>query len=169
MFIRYIANIGKMGHCYAQKKLKPYQITPAEQGVLMSLLVVQNATADRLSELLLYDKTVIAKILAQLEKKGLITRSINEKNKREKLIELTDQGKVITGEAQQLAHLWCTKLCTGIPKEEMLVFEKVLADMLENARRLMEATASEPTSLFDSPTRSAENARTASEQVPMPI
>ncbi len=72
-----------------------------------------------------------------LEKKGLIVRSVNPDDKREKLLQLTDAGEKTVQENQRKEEQLTSDLLQDIPEEEVQVFLKVLESILNNTNKLL--------------------------------
>lgn len=83
------------------------------------------------------NKSVVMRMIDSLEKKGLIVRSANPEDRREKLLQLTDNGKKLVKENQQIEKLLTSDLLQGIPTEDVQVFLKVFNDIGHNANKLL--------------------------------
>ena len=77
---------------YVRGEMEKYGLIPLE-GRLIRILKDKSCSQDDLAEYLNLDKGRIAKNLASLEEKGLVCRRINEKDRRQKFVSLTEKGR----------------------------------------------------------------------------
>ena len=68
-------------------------ITPRDFTYLANIFYNQNCSQKELAELLFVSESNVTQIINRLEKNGFVTRSIDEKNKSRKILNLTDKGK----------------------------------------------------------------------------
>jgi DNA-binding MarR family transcriptional regulator len=80
---------------YYNLALEPFEITTPQVEIIKILYFSnkKNFSQEKIAKLTFTSKANISSHLIKLEKKGLINREINPKNKREKLITLTELGK----------------------------------------------------------------------------
>jgi DNA-binding MarR family transcriptional regulator len=83
-------------------RMKRYGINMAELALLKSIRYndVSSDENARLSEIqknLYVTKAAVSKMLGALESKGYLNRDINERNRRELIVTLTDKGKEVVG------------------------------------------------------------------------
>lgn len=74
-----------------------YNITRSEVPYLIELNK-KNLTQEQLSKKLNYNESTITRAMTRLEKKELIIRIQDENDKRKRIVQLTDKGKLITNE-----------------------------------------------------------------------
>ena len=87
--------------------MQKYQVNCSEFDVLAALrncAPPHVLTPTELQRSMLITSGGLTKILYQLEARGLITRSIQENDKRSKLVHLSDKGKALIEESMQLTH-----------------------------------------------------------------
>ena len=80
---------------YVRGEMEKYGLIPLE-GRLIRILKDKSCSQDDLAEYLNLDKGRIAKNLASLEEKGLVCRRINEKDRRQKFVSLTEKGEELS-------------------------------------------------------------------------
>lgn len=88
---------GYTAHCFErfmENKLRPYNIGIEQLGVLYLLrhYYTKNLSIREISSLLAKNITTTSRILSSLEKKGLLKRTKDEKDKRITYVSLTEQG-----------------------------------------------------------------------------
>ena len=91
--ILYIDYIHLLQDDYYKKNYK--NITPRDVTYLMNIFYHQNCSQKDLSELLFVSESNVAQIIKRLENNKLISRTPDETNKSRKIINLTDDGKVL--------------------------------------------------------------------------
>ena len=75
---------------------------------------------------------MIAEQIVELEKKRLITKRNLEEDKRNKQIFLTEQGKAIEENALNTTRLITKKAETDINTDELVIFKKLLHQIITN-------------------------------------
>ena len=110
--------IVRLGTICMHKKLKSMNINGSEHSVLAYLDYHERVNADEISDKLLIDKSTTSKALSSLEAKGIIIRTTNEHNRREKLIELTEEGRAITKEIKVILSSWSQEAFAILTSEE---------------------------------------------------
>ncbi|WP_320130610.1 winged helix DNA-binding protein [uncultured Sphaerochaeta sp.] len=131
-----LSAISKYWCSYTHKKFLEADLVGSEHAVLMSLSLDDYVTQDAISSHLVLDKGTIAKTLAKLEEKELVNRIVNNKNKREKIVSLTEKGKSEVQKVYDIAKQWDTSIWKGISVEEQSVFLAVLAKITDRAKIL---------------------------------
>lgn len=117
---------------YIKAKLAPLNIAP-EQNLILLLLwekdgLSQNEIAKRLDK----DKTNIARMLSNLEKKELISRLINETDGRSFNVYLTEKGIKLGEQVYPITEEFNRIVCSGITSEELQIVNEVLLKMQQN-------------------------------------
>ncbi|MFC4322537.1 MarR family winged helix-turn-helix transcriptional regulator [Litchfieldia salsa] len=117
---------------YVKAKLEPLNIAP-EQNLIMLLLLEKNGlTQNEIAQKLNKDKTNIARMISNLEKKGFIRRHVNEVDRRSLNVYLTDCGEKLGEKLYPIAREHNQVVCSGISEEELLIVQKVLMKMRRN-------------------------------------
>ena len=81
------------------------------------------------------NKSVVMRMLDSLEKKGLIHRTVNPKDKRENLLLITDLGEAVIKEFYQIEEQLTNDLLLDIPKEDVKVFYRVVEQINTRANQ----------------------------------
>ncbi|MCM3586742.1 MarR family transcriptional regulator [Mesobacillus maritimus] len=117
---------------YVKAKLEPYNLAP-EQNLIMMLLWEQDGlTQYQLGEKLDKDKTNIARMAANLEKKGFVERRHCPEDRRSMRLYLTSLGQELGGKIIPITEEFNDIVCKGISKEELLQVERLLLKMKTN-------------------------------------
>ena len=109
-----------------------YNITPEQFLVLDTLWNEGKMSQQQIADTILKDKNSVVKLIDGLEKKGLVKRISNIDDRRQNLIEITQSGKEIEQNVKNIAINAVEMTICDIPKDEMVVFIKVLKKMAQN-------------------------------------
>lgn len=113
-------------------KLAPLDLKPAQLDVLMNLHRHPGMSQHDLARRLLVGRSSITMLLPQLERRGLLRREGDEKDKRILRLTLTDEGEVLLGEALKV-HTALIEVAMGQSTPEQ-------CDMIgEQMRKIAEA------------------------------
>jgi len=123
-----------VGHIKNELKLRDLVFSPGEMGVLLALEnlpVNGRISMGELSLLLDMDNAALTRLVAGLEKKGLVVREINPENRRQIMAWATETGlaraKVIKGIVQEVNQ----RIRQGFSPEEMETYNRINQSILE--------------------------------------
>ncbi len=107
--------------------IKNYEnITPVDVTYLMNIFYNSNCSQKDLSELLFVSESNVAQIIKKLEKHGFITRTPDEKNKSRKILNLTNEGKIVVFKLIKGMYEWEGDFFKDYPPEDVAKFKKML-------------------------------------------
>ena len=78
------------------------------------------------------DKNSVTQFIDNLEKKGLVSRSVSKEDRRVNNIVVTKEGMALKDSTKQLAIDTMEKALEGIPEEDVLTFVDVLKKICAN-------------------------------------
>ncbi|MBQ2961435.1 MAG: winged helix-turn-helix transcriptional regulator [Methanobrevibacter sp.] len=112
---------------FFEDKLEGTNVNPSELPYIIRI-GEQNGelTQKDLSNLFLVSEPVVARTLKNLEKKGFIIRSIDQKNKTRRLISLSSKGFEIREKTLHLEEDWCNSLFKVLSEDEKRKFNEIL-------------------------------------------
>ncbi len=131
-------NISRCQSVYRNSKIEIEGLSAAHHTFIMAICKHSGSTQEEISKDICLDKSTVARVLAHLEKLGYITRTPNEKDKRELLIFPTDKAKEVFPKIKSIAKEWNTSICDGISEEEMNVFYSVLSRIEQSAKSVVD-------------------------------
>jgi DNA-binding MarR family transcriptional regulator len=134
--MKQLSAIAKYWCIYTHRKLQNTELAKTEHSIIMYLSLEDEVSQDTISEHLLLDKGTIAKTLVKLEEKKMVQRAVNQQNRRENIVSLTETGQKEVKTVQDIGKSWNASLMEGIPEEEQAIFTKVLDTMTERAKTL---------------------------------
>lgn len=101
-------------------------ITPVQYSVLTALDQIGAAEQIALSRAVGLDRTNIADVAARLETRGLLTRAVSPRDKRMKLVDLTEAGRALLERVQEGAARAHERTVAALPPQERQRFLKAL-------------------------------------------
>lgn len=105
----------------------------SEKWSLLVLIWAQGGQSQRrLAERLFKDKTYMARILASLEKSGLIMRLASQSDRREKMVFLTRKGAAVMNKATLVVQEILDKAGKGVAAKDLITCKEVLRRAQKN-------------------------------------
>lgn len=129
---RYIGIYRRCELHYIREELEKYGLTSLE-GRLIPLMKDKCVSQEELCCMMNLDKGRIARTVFLLEEKGLVCRHVNEKNRRQKLVSLTEAGIAMLEKIEEIYSAWNDICYTGFSEEEKRLHRDLFQRMTENA------------------------------------
>ena len=105
----------------------------AEQFLVMDALWNEGTmTQQEIAYLIQKDKNSVTQLVDNLEKKGLVTRSIDRKDRRVNNIVVTEQGMLMKDSTKEIAINAMTRFLSGVSESDLQVFVSVLKRVCSN-------------------------------------
>lgn len=105
----------------------------AEQYLVMDTLWNEGTlTQQAIAFIIQKDKNSVTQFIDNLEKKGLVTRSLDKEDRRVNNIVVTPEGMALKDSTKQLAIDTMNQALEGIPEEDVETFVKVLKKVCSN-------------------------------------
>jgi len=114
------------------KALQPYNVTQEQYSLLTKLWYRDGITQKELSEISLKDQPTTTRILDKLEKRGLILRQANPKDRRSFLIYLTNEGQKIKEPLTAIARQTLAESMHGLSEIEQSQLRTLLNRIMDN-------------------------------------
>jgi len=111
-----------------------YDVTAEQFAVLVSLWEKEAQSPSELAEHLAKDKTNMTRILDGLEKRDLVVRRFNERDRRSLGIHLTEAGRQLKDKLMPLAAEINRMALVGFSEKEEQSLKKFLKDIFVNLR-----------------------------------
>ncbi len=108
------------------------EITPEQWIVLARLWQRDGRTVSELSESTLRDRPTMSRILDSMEASGLVTRTVDDKDARTRIVELTREGKALRKKLVPIAKGLVSKLEAGVSESDLLLTRNTLRRLFEN-------------------------------------
>ena len=116
---------------YIRHELDQFGLQPLEGKILM-FLENNQCTQEEIGAYFDLDKGRIAKSLSELEERNLACRRVNEKNKRQKFVALTENGYHVLEEIHEVFKRWDELCYTGFTDEEKRLHQDFVRRITEN-------------------------------------
>lgn len=130
--INNIALFRKQYHNFVNERVADLEITSSEFSYLKQLVNNDGALQDIIVKNTCVDKAATTRIAQSLEKKDIIKRVRNEKDKRNFNVYLTEKGKAYIKIINGILEDWYLTLSKEVDKETLLLFEEVLDKLTHN-------------------------------------
>ncbi len=107
-------------------------VTPEQYLVLDILWEQQSLSQQNIADIIQKDKNSVTKIIDSLEKKSLVTRVVDENDRRINKIELTDEGLALEKITTDVAINFMNDVIQSIDTQDLDTFVKVMLQMKAN-------------------------------------
>lgn len=122
MLVKYFSTTQRAWHRFISRRLEQYHLSCMDHIFISYLGRRGEMTQEGLTRFVLMDKATIAKALARLEHMGYVSRTVNEKNKREKLVRLTESGWDLYAVIRRAVDDWTEICCEGMDEQTKSLF-----------------------------------------------
>lgn len=137
--VNHLISLSKTHDFYMNKHIKnETEILPSQYYMLLFLYYEMGETQSDIAKACLMDRSGVSRAFKDFEEKGLITREIDEKNKRAYKITLTQKGIETSEFLIQKEKEWDNMICEelDISREELLeLLSKISLKSLEFNRK----------------------------------
>lgn len=129
-------NTGIIRRCeqsFLRERLGRYHLKPVDSVVLYTLRKKGLCNQETLCSIMDIDKGRMARIMERLETRQLIVRTVNPSNKREKFIELTEEGTAMLQIIDSFFKEWGERCFAGFTDGEKKQYRNYLERIAKNA------------------------------------
>jgi DNA-binding MarR family transcriptional regulator len=113
-------------------------LTPEQYLVMDILWDAETLSQQAIADIIQKDKNSVTKFIDSLEKKGLVFRSINKKDRRVNDITVTEEGMKLKGRTTEVAIVMMRNVLKDIKEEDLIAFDKVMNQIKGNIDSQME-------------------------------
>lgn len=107
-------------------------LTSCQYSVILCLIEHGTLIQSKICEQLYIEASTISRTLDNMEKNGWIVRIVDEQDKREKRVEMTDKSRERFPELVQMIDELQGQIIDGIPGQDLAVFDRVLEQIRDN-------------------------------------
>lgn len=118
------------------RAVEPLGLTGRQGGVLMNCVRGEANTPAELAAFNALDISSMSRMLDRLEKKGLITRSRNGKDRRQVTVTATPKGRALLSKATPMAAQVAVKAWRNVTEREKKLLRNIVYKLLGNLNRL---------------------------------
>jgi len=83
------------------------------------------------------EASTVAKALSRLEREGLVSRTVNQRDKRERIVSLTEAGRETYSIILAIQNRWAQGISDCLTAEENAEFDRLCRKALVGARKLL--------------------------------
>ncbi|HCA47768.1 MAG TPA: hypothetical protein DEP45_10575 [Armatimonadetes bacterium] len=131
---RYLGGLHRFARRYYAIEMERLELPPVAFPILMRLLHHDDVSQEELVSDFLVDKGTVARTVATLEESGLVTRVIDEDDRRVKRVTVTEKARDLEPELKAVTRRWDGRLTAGFTEEERELMLSFLARMMDNAK-----------------------------------
>ena len=124
---------------FAEKVLKPYDLTLEQFHLLKSMPVDSGLTQRQVGEIVNKKPANLTRILDRLESKALVVRRSNPDDRRATLVFLTDKGRVLVEKVHGGFEKFSNQIVRHISEHDQETTRKVLRIMNTNLQEMTDA------------------------------
>lgn len=132
---RYITKISRVAQRYENLVLKDIDLGTSEYECLRQIRKHKGISQENLRSILNVDKAAVARMVANLERKGYLYRLPDEKDKRAKKLYSTDKAIDIKNAASSVESRFYEWLLEDIEEDDKKVFLKVLNELYIKSKK----------------------------------
>lgn len=129
-----MTKINKLVTAYINDGLDEYNVTRSEIPFLLTLLKTEGVTQEYLSRIYDLNEGTVTRALARLEKKELVERVPNPKDRRKKMVLLTEKGKDISLAISEKQKVFEKEIFSNFSEEEYDQFAFLFRKLMESLR-----------------------------------
>ncbi len=128
---------------FSHKKIRMKDMSDTECMICSYIISREYCSQDDVASSLKTDKTTVAKALASLEEKGLVTRTRDESDKRKKRLCITKAGRDRLTDLTDIHNKWLSEVMKCLSTDERKQFENYCERLLAFAEKLTLRNTSE--------------------------
>lgn len=121
-----LAQVGAHAAALFAERLSPYQLTPANAGILRLVAQSPGLSQQELAKRLRMHASRLVAFVDELEKKGLLQRQNSAEDRRVYALRLTEKGAETLKLIGQVARDHQRALCAPLSEEEQILFADLL-------------------------------------------
>lgn len=136
-FMKMLNNISRSQAIYRQSRIPAEDMQSCHYAYALAICKRPGCSQEEIASELCVNKSTVARNLNYLEEKGYIERAALANDKRQLSVHPTEKMLEILPKIKSASLEWMTLLSEGISKQELDIFDSVLARMQEKAREII--------------------------------
>jgi len=113
-----------------------YDITPVQYAALLAINVMPNSDQVQIANYISYDKVTIGGVIERLQRKGLISRAINERDKRARILNITNDGIHMISQVDEVIERIQQDILKMLNEEEQKTFMRLLRKITQPSKEV---------------------------------
>lgn len=128
-----LTHIARFGAQYRNRRLEVFGLNNRQASLLLEICATPGISQDTLARRVFLDKSVVARLLANLEEKGFVDRPTSQKDRRVTCLHPTEKALELLPKLQAV-WLDCEQFFTeGLNTEEVAALQALLAHVQSHA------------------------------------
>ena len=111
-----------------------YDITPVQYAALLAIKVMPNSDQVQIANYISYDKVTIGGVIERLQRKGFISRAVNERDKRARILNITNEGIHMISQVDAVIEQIQQDILKMLDEEEQQTFLRLLRKATESPK-----------------------------------
>ncbi len=132
-----IARLSRVNACLLERKVAGMGLCGGQIPYIIAILEKGGQTQDELAASIHVNRAATARMLKNMENAGLITRTENLENRRQKLVWPTEKAEALVDDLLDVLTEHNDMLLAGFSREEKLHFLSLLDRVIVNVDRLL--------------------------------
>lgn len=116
-----------------QMQAAGYEITPVQFAALDAVHMTPGLDQAGIAAMITYDRATIGGVIDRLEQKGLIKRSVSERDRRAREVRLTSEGQRVYAEALPIVKTVQMEILEGLTSDEQRQFLRLAEKAIQTA------------------------------------
>lgn len=116
---------------HAEVEASGFDLTPVQYAALLAIYRHPGVDQITLAGLIAYDRTTITGVIDRLERKGLVTRAVNDADRRARELRITDAGVETLDRIQPAVEAAQHVLLSGLSAREAEQFMRLLRKAID--------------------------------------
>lgn len=129
---KHLSMLYRYKHATMARLMEPLGIGPGQYAYILAVCDTPGITQDRLTVELMYNKSSVARAIAQLEKNGFLRRETDQADKRSHLLYPTDKCTALLGEIRHRLGQINDQFTQGLSDDEKRTITRLLHRMANN-------------------------------------
>jgi len=113
-----------------------YDITPVQYAALLAIKVMPNSDQVQIANYISYDKVTIGGVVERLQRKGLISRDVNERDKRARILNITNEGIHMISQVDAVIEQIQQDILKMLDEEEQQTFMRLLRKATQSPKEV---------------------------------
>lgn len=133
-----VGHLARLASARLSQRLAPFDLTPAQWQVLVSLAGQDGQTQKDLTEQIGVEQATMANTLSRMEKSGLIVRRPHPDDRRAQTVHITGNAALLTRPSRDAVEAAGLELLAGLPEAERALFLSMVTRMIVHLQSLEE-------------------------------
>lgn len=133
---QYVDALVESYRSFSKERVQSLGLTHAEAVILIELSGNSNVTQKYLANKFNLSAGYTANVLYKLEERDYVQRHENPSNRREKLVSLTDSGKIEADKLNDIIDEWENLVCISETEEDMKTLKRILFNISKQTENL---------------------------------